>query len=89
MEDEDYCDCDGYGPVRGALWPHGSEGWEPRFPYVERHDICEVFENDMQAAEAVRDHVGGLLVLCPMDPFMDDPMRLQPAVYPWPEQNPA
>lgn len=68
------CDC-----PDGWLWPMASDGDET-YPFVERCDDCQVFGDDIIAANALAATIDGGHVV--MRPVHDDPNRLQPAVYP-------
>src|SRR3954469_15314098 len=68
------CDC-----PNGWLWPMASDGDETH-PFVERCDDCQVFADDIVAAEALAATLEGGHVV--MRPVHGDPNRLQPAVYP-------
>lgn len=67
--------------VPGALWPMASDGDGSR-PYVERHDLCDTFANDEEAAQAVATAVNGIVVHALRH---DERGRWQPAVYPNPD----
>jgi hypothetical protein len=50
------CGCDD-----GVLWPMASD-CDGSHPYVERCDECAVFDTDEEAADALRERKGGLVV---------------------------
>lgn len=62
-------------------WPCASDCDESA-PWVERHDICDVFEDDWEAAAFIAKEVGGIVVLAPHPSLSGR----RPAVYPWPKE---
>jgi hypothetical protein len=68
------CDC-----PNGWLWPMASDS-DDAHPFVERCDDCQVFADDIVAAEALAATLEGGHVV--MRPVHGDANRLQPAVYP-------
>lgn len=76
--------CDPNLPVAGVFaWPCGSDSDE-RFPYVERCDTCDVFEDDLAAAQAIATAVDGVVVMALRHGRAN---AWQPAVYPWPKEG--
>lgn len=78
MEDEQIlmvCDCD-LDAVPGAIWPIASDG-DDSFPFVERCDNCKRFPDDVAAAEAVAQAIGGTVEWAPVH---GDQQRAQPYV---------
>jgi hypothetical protein len=79
------CECDG-DKLPGAAWPMASDS-DDAHPYVERCDLCQRFDCDEDAANALVSAGIGVLVI--HHRLYDDVPRnrWQPAVYPDPRED--
>lgn len=54
------CECNGHSALVGVRWPNGSDK-DHSLPWVERCDMCQAFDSDLDAAVALAAEVGGIL----------------------------